>query len=171
MGDPFREQVALGPLINRRQVERVDAIVQDTLKAGARLRAGGKATRLFYRPTVLSEVAPGMRAFEEEFFGPVAPITVFADEAEAIRLANATDYGLSAGILTGSVTRGMELAAQLRTGLVHINDQTVNDEPWAPFGGTGASGNGSRHGGPANWDEFTQWQWVTVKPSAPRYPF
>lgn len=171
VGDPFRQQVALGPLINQRQIDRVDAIVRDTIAAGARLRAGGTADRLFYRPTVLDEVTPGMRAFEEEIFGPVAPITVVSDEAEAVRLANATEYGLSAGIITSSVSRGLELASQLRTGLVHVNDQTVNDEPWAPFGGRGASGNGSRHGGPANWDEFTQWQWVTLKHTAPRYPF
>lgn len=171
VGDPFREQVALGPLISQRQVDRVDGIVKDSVQAGAKLRAGGKANQLFYSPTVLDEVGPGMRAFEEEIFGPVAPITVFADEAEAIQLANATDYGLSAGIITGNVARGMELAGQLRTGLVHVNDQTVNDEPVVPFGGCGASGNGSRQGGPANWDEFTQWQWVTLKSTAPRYPF
>jgi benzaldehyde dehydrogenase (NAD) len=134
-------------------------------------RRGGKAEGKFFRPTVLDEVAPGMRAFEEEIFGPVAPVTVYADEDEAVRLANMTDYGLSAGIITGSSARGMEVAAQLRTGLIHINDQTVADEPWAPFGGTGASGNGSRHGGPANWDEFTAWQWLTMKHEAPRYPF
>ncbi len=171
VGDPFREQVALGPLINQRQVDRVQSIVDDSVGAGARLRAGGTSERLFYRPTVLDEVGPGMRAFEEEIFGPVAPVTVFADEAEAIRLANATDYGLSAGIITGSVARGMDIAAQLHTGLVHINDQTVKDEPCVPFGGRGASGNGSRVGGPANWDEFTHWQWLTMQHSPPRYPF
>ena len=171
VGDPFREQVALGPLINQRQVERVQAIVDSSLGAGARLRAGGTSERLFYRPTVLDEVAPGMRAFEEEIFGPVAPVTVFDDLDEAVRLANATDYGLSAAIITASTSRGMEVAGRLRTGIVHINDQTVADEPHAPFGGSGASGNGARHGGPANWDEFTQWQWLTMKQSAPRYPF
>ncbi len=126
---------------------------------------------MFFRPTVLEEVGPGMRAFEEEIFAPVAPITVYSDEEEAIRLANTTDYGLSAGIITGSNARGLELAAQLKVGLAHINDQTVADEPFAPFGGIGASGNGSSHGGPANWDEFTHWQWLTMKHSAPRYPF
>jgi benzaldehyde dehydrogenase (NAD) len=171
VGDPFREQAALGPLINRRQVERVQAIVDDSIAAGARLRAGGSFDRLFYQPTVLEEVGPGMRAFEEEIFGPVAPVTVFDDVDEAVRLANATDYGLAAAVITGSTARGMEVASQLRTGLVHINDQTVGDEPHAPFGGTGASGNGSRHGGPANWDEFTHWQWMTMKHSAPTYPF
>lgn len=171
VGDPFREQVALGPLINERQVRRVQEIVDASVAAGAGLRAGGTSDRLFFRPTVLDEVGPGMRAFEEEIFGPVAPITVYRDEDEAVKLANMTDYGLSAGIITGSSARGLEVAARLRTGLVHVNDQTVADEPHAPFGGTGASGNGSRHGGPANWDEFTAWQWLTMKHAAPKYPF
>jgi benzaldehyde dehydrogenase (NAD) len=112
-----------------------------------------------------------MRAFEEEIFAPVAPITVYSDEEEAIRLANTTDYGLSAGIITGSSARGLELAAQLKVGLAHINDQTVADEPYAPFGGTGASGNGSAHGGPANWETFTRWQWLTMRRKPNRYPF
>lgn len=171
VGDPFREQVALGPLINARAVGKVKEIVDATVGAGARLRAGGTSDKLFFRPTVLDEVGPGMRAFEEEIFGPVAPITVYKDEDEAAELANMTDYGLSAGIITGSGSRGLEFAGRLKTGLVHVNDQTVADEPWAPFGGTGASGNGSRHGGPANWDEFTAWQWLTMKHAAPRYPF
>lgn len=171
VGDPFRDQVALGPMISQRQADRVGDIVRDSVAAGAGLRAGGKADGLFVRPTVLDEVAPGMRAFEEEIFGPVAPVTVYADEDEAVKLANMTDYGLSSGIITGSSARGMEVAARLRTGIVHVNDQTVADEPYAPFGGTGASGNGSRHGGPANWDEFTQWQWMTMKHAPPRYPF
>jgi benzaldehyde dehydrogenase (NAD) len=171
VGDPYRQQVALGPLIDRRQVERALGIVEESIAAGAKLRAGGTARGVFFRPTVLDQVGPGMRAFEEEIFAPVAPVTVYHDEEEAIGLANATDYGLSAGIITGSGARGLELAAQLKVGIVHINDQTVADEPFAPFGGTGASGNGASHGGPANWDEFTRWQWLTMRHSAPRYPF
>lgn len=171
VGDPFREQVALGPLINQRAVDKVRGIVEGTVSAGATLRAGGTADRLFFRPTVLENVAPGMRAFEEEIFGPVAPITVYRDEDEAAALANLTDYGLSAGIITGSAARGLEFSTRLKTGLIHVNDQTVADEPWAPFGGTGASGNGSRHGGPANWEEFTAWQWLTMKSAPPQYPF
>lgn len=171
VGDPFRAQVALGPLINQRQVDRALGIVKDSIDTGAKLLAGGTAEGVFFRPTVLADVAPGMAAFEEEIFAPVAPVTVYSDDDEMVRLANLTDYGLSAGIITGSSGRGLEVAAQLRVGLCHINDQTVADEPFAPFGGTGASGNGSSHGGPANWDEFTRWQWLTIKHSAPRYPF
>ena len=169
-GDPFREEVALGPLIDARQVERVAGMVRDSLASGARLRAGGEARGPFFPPTVLDEVGPGMRAFEEEIFGPVAPVTVYRDEDEAVRLANLTDYGLSVGIVTGSSARGLEVAARLKAGIVHVNDQTVADEPWAPFGGGGATG-GGRHGGPANWETFTQWQWLTLRGEAPLYPF
>ena len=120
---------------------------------------------------MLSGVKPGMRAFDEEVFGPVAAIATFATEDEAVELANSNDYGLSAGVFSKSVGRALALGNRLRTGLLHINDQTVADEPHMPFGGTGASGNGTRIGGPANWEEFTHWQWVTIKDKPNPYPF
>lgn len=171
VGDPTGGQVALGPLISRGQLERVHAIVQDTVAAGATLAAGGTYEGLFYQPTVLIDVKPGMRAFDEEIFGPVAVIAAFADDAEAATLVNRGDYGLAAGIITGSVGRGMALGERLDVGHVHINDQTVEAGPHSPFGGMGASGNGSRISGPANLDEFTTWRWTTVKPAATPYPF
>jgi benzaldehyde dehydrogenase (NAD) len=171
VGDPATQQVALGPLINERQRDRVHGIVQDSIKQGARLAAGGTYEGNFYKPTVLTNVQPGMRCFDEEVFGPVASVVSFASEDEAVELANRTEYGLSLGVISASTSRALSLAARIPTGLLHINDQTVADEPHIPFGGRGASGNGGRHGGPANWEEFTQWQWVTIKDSAPRYPF
>ncbi|MDK9702102.1 MAG: benzaldehyde dehydrogenase [Sulfuritalea sp.] len=171
VGDPATQQVALGPLINERQRDRVHAIVQDSIRQGAHLAAGGSYEGNFYKPTVLTNVKPGMRCFDEEVFGPVASIVTFSTEDEAVALANNTEYGLSLGVISSSVGRAMALANRIPTGLLHINDQTVADEPHIPFGGRGASGNGGRHGGPANWEEFTQWQWVTIKDSAPRYPF
>jgi benzaldehyde dehydrogenase (NAD) len=171
VGDPATRHVALGPLINERQLTRVHAIVQDSIAAGAELRAGGTYERLFYRPTVLDRVTPGMRAFDEEIFGPVASVTRFSTDDEAVALANGTEYGLSAGVISGSVSRALKIGNRLRTGLLHINDQTVADEPHIPFGGRGASGNGTRIGGPANWEAFTQWQWVTIKDEAHAYPF
>jgi benzaldehyde dehydrogenase (NAD) len=120
---------------------------------------------------VLSGVKPGMRAFDEEVFGPVASIASFATEDEAVELANSNEYGLSAGVFSRSVGRALALGNRLRTGILHINDQTVADEPHIPFGGTGASGNGTRIGGPANWEEFTSWQWVTIKDKPNAYPF
>jgi len=170
VGNPFKDPVALGPLITRKQLERVDRIVRDSVAAGARLAAGGTSDHLFYSATVLDGVTPDMPAFREEIFGPVVSVTVFDDDEQAIALANDTEYGLSAGILTGSISRGMAISQRLNVGLVHINDQTVNDDGLMPMGGRGASGNGSRHGGPANWDEFTQWQWTTYRATAPQYP-
>ena len=171
VGNPATGQVALGPIISKRQLDHVDGIVKDTVAAGAKLRAGGSHEGLFYRPTVLEGVKPGMRSFEEEVFGPVASVIVFDSDDEALALANNTAYGLSAGIISKSYGRAMSLANKLNCGLIHINDQTVADEPHIPFGGRGASGNGGRHGGPANWEEFTQWQWITIREDAHAYPF
>jgi benzaldehyde dehydrogenase (NAD) len=171
VGDPHTEQVALGPLINERQLANVDRIVTETVAAGAEIRAGGNYERLFYQPTVLAGVTTTMPAFREEIFGPVAPVVVVRDEAEAVRVANDTEYGLVAAIQTGSVDRGLDLARGLRTGIVHVNDQTLNNDAYAPFGGTGASGNGSRFGSQSSWDEFTQWQWVTSRKEAHGFPF
>lgn len=171
LGNAAREEAAMGPLINQRQLQRVHDIVSDTVLAGARLEAGGDHDRLFYQATVLSGVKPGMRAFDEEVFGPVATVVSFATDDEAIELANRTEYGLAAAIISPSVGRAMAIGERLQCGMLHINDQTVADECVNPFGGRGASGNGGSVGGPADWDEYTQWQWVTVKDTAPIYPF
>jgi benzaldehyde dehydrogenase (NAD) len=171
VGNPHTEQVALGPLINERQLANVDRIVAETVAAGATVRAGGTHEQLYYRPTVLADVTPAMAAFREEIFGPVAPVVVVKDVDEAVRVANATEYGLVAAIQTGSMERGLEIADRLNTGIVHVNDQTLNNDAYAPFGGTGASGNGSRFGTQSSWDEFTQWQWVTARPQAHGFPF
>jgi len=171
VGDPNSQQVALGPLISERQLLRVDGIVQDAVQRGAILRAGGTYEKLFYKPTVLEDVRSDMRVFHEEVFGPVAAVVPFDSDEEAIALNNNTDYGLSVGVMTQSIERAMNFTARLKTGIIHINDQTVADEPWVPFGGRGASGNGGRHGGVANWEEFTQWQWVTIQDRATPYPF
>lgn len=171
VGNAARGEAALGPLINQRQLQHVHQIVSDSVQTGARLEAGGEYDRLFYQPTVLSGVRPGMRAFEEEMFGPVATVVSFATDEEAIELANRTEYGLSAAVISPSVGRAMAIGERLDCGLLHINDQTVADECVNPFGGRGASGNGGSVGGPADWDEYTQWQWVTVKNTAPMYPF
>ncbi len=171
VGNPHTEQVALGPLINERQLKNVDRIVTSTVTAGAEVRAGATHDRLFYRPTVLAGVTTEMPAFREEIFGPVAPVIVVRDDAEAVAVANDTEYGLVAAIQTGSRERGRAVADQLSTGIVHVNDQTLNNDAYAPFGGTGASGNGSRFGSQSSWDEFTQWQWVTLRDQAHGFPF
>jgi benzaldehyde dehydrogenase (NAD) len=171
VGDPHTQEVAIGPLIDPGHVQRVDELVQEAQRAGARILAGGQAASPFYPPTVLGGVSTEMRAWKEEIFGPVAPVMTFASDQEAVALANATEYGLSTGIYTHDRDRGRRIAERVRTGLVHIGDQTVNDDPAVPFGGMGASGNGARFGGPANLDEFLQWQWLTERQEPATYPF
>lgn len=170
VGDPASSQVHLGPLINAAQRDHAAKVVKAAVDAGASLDAGGTYEGLFFKPTVLSGVTRDNPAFHEEIFGPVAVLIPFDTDAQAIELANDTDYGLSAAVLSQNVGRALKLGEQLRVGLLHINDQTVNDEVINPFGGVGASGNGTSIGGPANWEEFTQWQWLTVKSDAPAYP-
>jgi benzaldehyde dehydrogenase (NAD) len=170
VGDPSREAVELGPLITQRQLQRVDEIVRQTISQGASLEAGGTHHGQFYMPTVLSKVRPGMRAFDDEIFGPVASITTFSTDAEAVSLANSTEYGLAAAVISPSIGRALAIGDQLRVGIFHVNDQTVGEEVVNPISGWGASGNGSGIGGPANWDGFSQWQWITVKDTPPLYP-
>jgi len=169
-GNPTSGEVAIGPLINDHQLEHAKAIVDATIAAGAILLAGSSNDGRVYHPTVLTGVTPAMPAFREEIFGPVASLTSFDSDDEAVDLANDTDYGLSAGIISRSVGRALAIGNRLRVGLLHINDQTVNDDGINPFGGRGLSGNGTSIGGPANHEEFTQWQWVTIKDEATPYP-
>lgn len=171
VGDPTEAGISIGPLINLKQRDRVHRIVAESISQGAKLRVGGTYERLFYRPTVLVNVLPQMPAFHEEIFGPVAPITLAEDDDHAVMLANATEFGLAAAIQTGSLDRGLRLAKRLRAGMVHVNDQTVNDMTQCPMGGFGQSGNGSRFGRLSNRDEFTEWQWLTASGTPKQYRF
>jgi benzaldehyde dehydrogenase (NAD) len=172
VGNPATDQVALGPVIDAGQRDKIHHLVTATSARGAEVRAGGEYEGLFYRPTVLAGVGLEDPAFADEVFGPVAPVTSFSTLEEAVTLATHGDYGLSLGIVTRDVMRGLALADRIPTGIVHINDQTVNDEANAPFGGLGASGTGSRFGGaPANIDAFTETRWVTVRSEPPTFPF
>jgi len=171
VGNPATEEVALGPIINQKQVDRVRRIIDETVAQGAKLRAGGTNDGPFFRPTVLGEVTTSMPAYAEEIFGPVAPVISFRDDAEAVALANGTEYGLAAAVQSGSPQRAAAIAEQLHAGMVHINDQTVNEEPPAPFGGFGCSSNGGHFGGVANLELWTEWQWQTARDKASPFPF
>lgn len=163
LGDPYREDVDLGPIVNEQQLARVDGIVRRSVDGGARVAEGGTHDGLFYRPTVLADVTTELPAWTDEIFGPVAPVITFDTDAEAIALANSSEYGLAAGVYSRSISRGLSIANKIKAGMVHVNDQTINDEAIIPFGGFGVSGNGSRFGGEANYEAFTGWQWVTVR--------
>ena len=172
VGNPATDTVHLGPIIDEKQRDRVHGLVTASIDAGAELRAGGTFDGLFYRPTVLAGIPLDAPAFCEETFGPVASVVSFSSDDEAVAIATASDYGLSLGIVTADAMRGFELAQRIPTGIVHVNDQTVNDEANTPFGGTGMSGTGGRVGGAeANIDAFTETRWITLRRVPGAYPF
>lgn len=172
VGNPATDEVALGPVIDEGQRDKIHDKVVASQRAGAKLRAGGEYDGLFYRPTVLADSPADAPAYADEVFGPVASVVPFGNDDDAGTLASASEYGLSLGIVTRDVARGLALADRIPSGIVHINDQTVNDEANAPFGGVGQSGTGSRHGGlEANIDAFTETRWVTVRGEPATYPF
>lgn len=171
VGNPATDHCALGPLISDAEAERIKGIVDDAVAKGAKLLAGGTPQGRMFPATVLAGVKPGMRAFDEEIFGPVAVVVAYDSDDHAVELANMSDYGLAAGIIGRDLGRARAIGNRLRVGHLHINDQTVMASPFAPFGGRGRSGNGTRISGPAIWEEFTQWVWVTTRPQAVLYPF
>jgi benzaldehyde dehydrogenase (NAD) len=171
VGNPFDEKVQVGPIVNERQAANVDRIVTETVAKGAKVLTGGSRKGLFFEPTVLTGVKPGMAAFDEERFGPVAAITTFRNDEEAIALANATDYGLVAAVVSADLARAQRVADGLHSGVVHINDQTVLHGVYGLIGGVGASGNRSGHGTVSNADQFSEWQWITTRSQIPAYPF
>src|SRR5262249_37810993 len=154
------------------QRDKIHRLVTASVDQGAKVAAGASYEELFYKPTVLADVPLTAPAFAEEVFGPVAPVTRVSSVEEAVELAAASEYGLSLGIVTRDVMRGLAVAEQIPTGIVHINDQTVNDEANAPFGGVRASGTGSRFGGAAaNIEAFTETRWITMRGEPATYPF
>jgi len=170
VGDPRQGQVALGCLVDPKAAERVAELVEEALMLGARLVVGGKKEGPFFWPTVLDQVTPKMRIYHEESFGPVVAVVRVRDEEEAVRVANDTEYGLSAAIFTQDIAKGLRLARRVQSGICHINGPTVHDEPQMPFGGVKASGYG-RFGGRAGIQEFTELRWITVQTEPLQYPF
>jgi vanillin dehydrogenase len=170
-GDPADPSVVIGPLISADAAQRVAGLVDQAAAGGARVLAGGGTPDgAHYPATVLAGVVPGMRIHTEEIFGPVVTVLTVDDDAEAIRVANDSPYGLTAGVVTADQSRGLAVARRLRTGIAHVNDQSVDDEPMAPFGGVGDSGYG-RFGGRAGLDAFTDLRWITLQQRPKRFPF
>jgi aldehyde dehydrogenase (NAD+) len=168
-GDPSGDGVLVGPIIDDDPFESVTDILERTKEAGATVALGGGSDGRVIEPTVLTGVTQDMPAAEEEIFGPVAPVLTFADDDEALRIANATEYGLSGSVFTGDTERGLRFARRVRTGMIHVNDMSVNDEPHVAFGGRGASGLG-RFGGAWALDAFTTTQWVSIQHAPRDYP-
>lgn len=170
VGDPHDPQTVIGPLIRRTQCSFIDEQVKDAVAKGARVLAGGTHQDNFYQPTVVAGVTADMRIYAEESFGPITSIIKAGSSEEALALANDTSYGLAAGVITNDLQKAMDLALRLESGMVHINDTTVSDEPHVPFGGIKNSGFG-REGGRYSMEEMTELKWITVQLGQRQFPF
>jgi len=168
-GDPALGTTPLGAVADARTVAHVDELVADAVARGARQLTGGTATGVVVPATVIDGVTAAMRLYGEESFGPVVGIVRARDEDDAIRIANDSEYGLSAAVFTRDVARGLTVARRIRSGMCHINGPTVHDEAQMPFGGVGASGYG-RFGGKAGIDAFTELRWITIETLPGQYP-
>lgn len=163
MGNGLDEGVALGPLVNEAARRRIFDLVEDAVARGASVLSGGQIPEgvgYFYPATVLTDVPLGARIWNEEIFGPVAPIRTFRDEADAVQYANDTVYGLVAYLYTRDLQRGLRVSEQLDVGMVGLNRGLVSD-PAAPFGGTKHSGLG-REGSHEGFKEFLETQYVSA---------
>jgi acyl-CoA reductase-like NAD-dependent aldehyde dehydrogenase len=167
-GDP-RGKVVLGSLVSEHSADRMQELLDDAVKQGAKLVAGGKRSGTVWSATLLDHVTPKMRIYKEESFGPVKSIIRVNGDDEAIKIANDTEYGLSSAVFSQNVQRAMGVAKRIQAGICHINGPTVNDEAQMPFGGTKDSGYG-RFGGTAAIAEFTELRWITIE-SHQHYPF
>lgn len=161
-GNPDLMESAIGPIINSRQLQDIQQRIAHALQDGARLIIGGEAQGNVLPPHVLADVDPEWAIAKEESFGPVLPILKARDEAHALELANATEYGLSSSVYTQNLERGVRFARGIEAGMTHVNNMTVGDQPNAPFGGEKNSGLGRFNG---HWilEEFTRTHWITVQ--------
>jgi benzaldehyde dehydrogenase (NAD) len=168
--DPSLGPTVLGSIVDERAAARVSELIADAVEKGARVTTGGSRQGTLMQATVVDRVTPDMRIYSEESFGPVVTIVRANDDEDALRIANDTEYGLSAAVFSRDIARAWNMARRIQTGICHINGPTVHDEPQMPFGGEKASGYG-RFGGKAAIDEFTKLRWITIQTGARHYPF
>lgn len=168
-GDPTEGNTPLGAVVDQKTVNHVNSLIDDAVAKGASLAAGGKADNVIMPATVIDGVTPDMNIYRDESFGPVVAVIRAKDEADAIRIANDSEFGLSSSVFTRDTARGLRVAKQVQAGMCHINGPTVHDEAQMPFGGVGASGYG-RFGGKAGIDQFTELRWITVDTQPGHFP-
>jgi benzaldehyde dehydrogenase (NAD) len=168
-GDPREGKTPLGAVVDGKTVRHINGLIDDATAKGATVLAGGKADGVLMPATVIDGVTPAMNIYRDESFGPVVGIIRAKDETDAIRIANDSEYGLSAAVFTRDTARGLRVARQIHSGICHINGPTVHDEAQMPFGGVGASGYG-RFGGKAGIDQFTELRWITIETQAGHFP-
>ncbi|MTH76924.1 aldehyde dehydrogenase [Paracoccus aestuariivivens] len=168
-GDPRRSDTPLGSVVDNNAAERIGALIRDAVAKGAKLVAGGRIDGTIVDATLLDHVRPAMRLYSEESFGPVVSVVRAGSIDEAVRIANDTEYGLSAAVFGRDINRAMAVARRIESGICHINGPTVHDEAQMPFGGVKASGYG-RFGGKAGIAEFTELRWITIQDGPIHYP-
>jgi vanillin dehydrogenase len=168
--DPSLGPTVLGSMVDARSAASVASLIEDAVGKGASVTAGGKCDGTLMQATVLDWVTRAMRIYSEESFGPVVSVIRVRGDEDALRVANDSEYGLSASIFSRDIARAWNLARRVESGICHINGPTVHDEPQMPFGGVKASGYG-RFGGKAAIDEFTTLRWITVQTGERHYPF
>jgi aldehyde dehydrogenase (NAD+) len=170
IGDPHDPDTVIGPLIRSRQCDFIDGQIVDAVERGATVLTGGTHDGRFYAPTVLEGVTPDMRIYYEESFGPVVSLLTAPDSETALEIANDTEYGLSAALITNDMQKALDLSLRMDAGMVHINNCTISDEPHVPFGGVKNSGFG-REGGRYSLEELTEVKWVTLQMGKREFPF
>jgi acyl-CoA reductase-like NAD-dependent aldehyde dehydrogenase len=168
-GDPREGTTPLGAVVDQKTVAHVNSLIGDAQGKGATIIAGGQADSVLMPATVVDGVTDAMSIYRDESFGPVVAIIRAKDEADAIRIANDSAYGLSAAVFTRDTARGLAVARQIHSGICHVNGPTVHDEAQMPFGGVGASGYG-RFGGRQGIDSFTETRWITVETQPGHFP-
>jgi acyl-CoA reductase-like NAD-dependent aldehyde dehydrogenase len=168
-GDPREGKTPLGAVVDRAAAQKVQRLIDDAVAKGARQVAGGAADGVLMSAVVLDGVTSAMEIYAEESFGPSVSVIRVKDEAEAIAVANDTEYGLSAAVFTRDIARGLRVAKQIQSGICHVNGPTVHDEAQMPFGGVKASGWG-RFGGKAGINEFTDLRWITLETQPGHFP-
>ncbi len=168
-GDPRDGTTPLGAVVDKKTVDRVNALIDDAAAKGATVIAGGKSDTVLMHATVIDGVTGAMSLYSDESFGPVVAMIRARDADHAVELANDTQYGLSAAVFTRDIAKGLTVARRIRSGICHVNGPTVHDEAQMPFGGVGASGYG-RFGGRQGIDSFTETRWITVETQPGHFP-
>jgi salicylaldehyde dehydrogenase len=170
-GDPcVTGDCVIGPMVSPNSGDRINGLFQDAIGKGAKVVCGGMAEGAVMPATILDHVTADMQIYEEETFGPITVVIRCKGEADAIRIANDSAYGLSSGVFGRDVNRALRVGMAIEYGSVHINGSTVQNEAQAPYGGTKATGYG-RFDGRAVIDEFTELKWLTIEPFEQQYPF
>ncbi|WP_035850341.1 aldehyde dehydrogenase family protein [Kitasatospora azatica] len=170
VGDPKDPSTQIGPLINSTQADSITAQVDQAVAAGARVLLRGNTVGTLMDPVVLTDLPADSPVLRRELFGPVVLLVPFDGEDEAVALANDTPFGLSGAVHSGSIERGVQVAQRIETGMIHVNDGTIHDEPIVPFGGEKNSGVG-RLNGESTVEAFTTVKWISIQHGRSRFPF